>query len=812
VKTNEPELVRELGAFSVFSITVGSMIGAGIFILPGLAISQAGGAGAMLAYLLASLIALTAALSIIELAVAMPRAGGAYYFLSRSMGPIAGSMAGLGSSAALTLKGSFALIGFALYLSAFTELTFAGAAITLNPVVVALVMCLFLTVVNTLGTRHAGSIQRYSVAIVMVTLTLLAIFGLFEAKITTQPLFADKAVGSILATSGLVYVSFIGMQKSAAVAGEVKNPERNFPLGIISAMVLVTIMYMAIVYVVAGTLKGNLEHTLTPVADVALVLFGTPGFIILTALGMLATLSMANAAILASSRYPFAMANDKLMIRWFAAVHPRFQTPHRAILSIGVIMIVMIATLDVHNLAELASAFNLLLSALLNVAVIIMRLSKPSWYKPKFRSPGYPVVQILGIAGCFLLISQLGIAAQLVAGIVVLAGAGWYYVYARRRTSLKGLIQEAVRQPGRTASLVKVEEKVLPDTQIQILHPLTNPHHEWDILYLASLLHPEEMDAAVHMIRLKELPSQTPLLLEGTFTEEGDRTSEERIEQYAEELGVKVDFSQYRTHSSKSAVVSLALEQNSDLILLDWTEEFSHSELHKSDVDWILQHSPCDVVVLKDLIGLKNIQKILVTSPRDILDPLTVDLADRLALSHSASLKFLRVISLHASEDEVKSKESYLRELVKVTKSESSIEVVMAPNDVNHIVQESDNYDLIVIGTGPDFALRDRVFGSKIDRIAFKSHCSVMVVMQLKQKTRLLRERAYHAISGRSIAPRMSVPMITVEIESEELDLTDAQLIKIIMAYSKGKPIRIIAQEFNITREQVMQIILEGRV
>jgi len=788
------------------------MVGAGIFILPGLAISEAGGTGAILAYLLAAAVGLTAALSIVELAVAMPRAGGTYYFLSRSMGPIAGSMAGLGSAGALMLKGSFALIGFALYLSAFVELSFAGVAVTLNPVIVALVMCAFLTVVNTLGTRHAGTIQRYTVAIVVSILALLAVAGLFEASIGGQPSPRDKGLGTVLSTSGLVYISFIGIQHSAAMAGEVKDPEKNLPRGIISGMLLVTTLYVVVVYGVARIVKGDLSENFTPVADMAGVMFGTPGFIILTGVGMLATLSMANAAILASSRYPFAMAADKLMVGWFAVVHTRFQTPHRAILTIGVIMLLMIVTLDVHNLAAMASVFNLILSALLNVAVIIMRRSRPLWYQPKFKSPGYPVVQFLGIGGCILLIFQLGLAAQFVAVLFVLAGAAWYYFYAHRRTALKGLIPEAVRQPTRDASLTEVEQQVLPDTQIQILHPLTNPHHEWDILHLASLLHPEEMDAAVHMIKLKEFPSQTPLLIEKPLIDEVDTVVENRIEGYAEELGVKVDFSEFMTHSRKSSVVHLAENQKSDLILLDWTEEFSHSELHKSDVDWILQHSPCDVVVLKDLIGLKNIDKILVTSPRDILDPLTIDLADRLALSHSAYLQFLRVLSPHSSEDEVASKEAYLRELVNVTKSDSSAQVVLAAHDTDYIVHESDDYDLIVIGTGPDFTLRDRVFGAQIDKIAFRSHCSVMIVMQLKQKSRLLRERAYEAITARPMKSRRTAtlgPPKTRAHRDDKIDLNDDQVKQIVRQHREGKTVRLLARDLEVSRAFVHQILKE---
>jgi len=741
---DEDRLVRDLSFSSVYTITIGAMLGAGIFILPGIAISNAG-QGALLSYLFAALVAFTAALSVSELATAMPKSGGSYHFLSRAMGPIAGSMAGIGSWAALTLKGSFALIGFAFYLALFIP--------GLPSKLVAITLCIVLTGVNTMGTKRAGDFQRIMVIIVIIALSFLLIVGLPQADISGRPTASDVGAPAIFATSGLVFVSFIGVVNVSAVAEEISEPEKNIPRGIAAALVTVTVLYLLLVYLIAGVLDTDLAHAETPVADAGRVVLGEPGFYMLAGLGCLATLSMTNAAIMASARYPYAMSSDNLMSEWMLVVHERYKTPYRAVIITGAIMVTMIALLDVEALAELASVFNLLIFALLNVAVIVMRLSRPDWYEPRFRSPGYPAVQVLGVAGALIIGFQLNLISQMIAGSFIIVGAAWYYGYGHGKTTLRGLLREAVRQPVRGTSVRQVEERVMEEDHIHIIHPIVNPHHEKDILHVASLLQRPGKTSLVHIVRLKEFPFQTPVTVKKPGVEGMDTPVEDRLTCFANEQCVEVEFTEYITHDRCQALMELTREMNADLILMDWAGDFTHHQMHKSDIDWVLQHAPCDVVVLRDMVALTDLKSILVTTPLDTFDPLAVDLADRLGVSHDADVKLMRVLSRKVSDDEMASKEAYLRNIADVMESRTSVEVVRAHSDVEHIIAQSDNYDLVVIDVAPDFHLRDWVFGRKIDRIAFDATSSVMVVMQRKDWSERMSARALHAIAGKDIVP-----------------------------------------------------------
>ena len=427
------KLEKTLTLFDVYAISTGAMFSSGFFLLPGLATAEAG-PSAVLAYLLAGVLILPAMFSQAELATAMPKAGGTYYFLDRSLGPLAGTIGGLGTWLALVFKSAFALIGMGAYLVLFVDLP-------IKPLAVALTVAF--AVLNIVGAKETSGLQRILVTTIVGVLVFFTAQGLFEVasvgvgevhRTQFSPFMPFGAEG-VLATIGLVFVSYAGLTKVASVAEEVQDPDRNIPLGMILSLATATVLYVVGVYIMVAVLDAEaLRDDLTPVATAGEAFFDwlpePYGLLLIVAAAIAAFASTGNAGILSASRYPLAMARDGLVTQRFEHLG-RFRTPTLAILVTGGVMIVFILVLDVEGVAKLASAFNLLVFGLLNVAVIVMRESKIPTYVPGYRSPLYPWMQIAGIITSLLLIAEMGLLSIVFTLGITVLGIGWYFYYVQ---------------------------------------------------------------------------------------------------------------------------------------------------------------------------------------------------------------------------------------------------------------------------------------------------------------------------------------------------------------------------------------------
>ncbi|MBU4128792.1 APC family permease, partial [bacterium] len=377
------KLKKGLGLLDVFCIASGAMISSGLFVLPAIAFTKTGPA-LFLSYILASFLAIPTVLSTAELVTAMPRAGGDYFYISRSMGPVAGVIGGLSSWFSLGLKGAFALIGMAAYV----ELVLP---IPIKPL--ALSFCFLFIILNFLGIKEAAKWQVTMVLGLFAALLFYVSFGFPSIHIEKYVPFAPFGLGSIFATAGLVFISYGGLVKVASIAEEIKNPGRNIPLGMILSLIIVGIFYGLVVFVTAGLLPADLlpadqlKLSLTPISDAAKVFSGGAGVTIMAVAALLAFATTANASIMSSSRYPLAMSRDRLLPAFFERINAKFKTPHYAIFFTGAVMSLAIWFLKLEFLVKIASALLILLYILANVAVIIMRESKIQSYRPKFRSP-----------------------------------------------------------------------------------------------------------------------------------------------------------------------------------------------------------------------------------------------------------------------------------------------------------------------------------------------------------------------------------------------------------------------------------------
>jgi len=436
-------LTKELGLFDVYVIATGATLSSGFFLLPGLAAASAGSA-MPLSYLLAGLLLLPGLLSKAELTTAMPRAGGIYFFLDRSMGPLLGTIGGFGTWVALLLKASFALIGVGAYLGLFFP------DIQIRPIAVG--FAVVFGFVNMIGAKKSSVFQAFLVSGLLILLTWFSGFGLFSVDLDNFAGFFDTESASIIYTAGLVIVSYMGLSKVASVAEEVKDPERNLPLGMFLAYGTAIILYIfgtsIMVGVVGVDMLSQNGGDLTPVATVADVLFGQYGKILMTVAAVLAFTSVANAGILSASRYPLAMSRDHLLPNIFRKMSKR-NTPTTAIfVTVGLILVFVLA-FDPSKIAKLAGAFQLITFALACLAVIVMRESRIESYDPGYRAPLYPWLQIAGIFAPIWLILQMGWLPILFSGGLVVFGILWYSYYAYDKVSRGGAIYHLFERLGR---------------------------------------------------------------------------------------------------------------------------------------------------------------------------------------------------------------------------------------------------------------------------------------------------------------------------------------------------------------------------
>lgn len=430
------KLTKQLGLLHVFAIATGAMISSGLFVLPGIAASKAG-PSVIFAYLLSGVLLLPSLFSAAELATAMPRAGGTYFFISRSLGGMFGSIDGVGSWMALILKTSIALVGLGAYLSPYLGLPVSSIAVA---------FCIVFMLLNYFGAKEAAGMQVGMVIMMITILTLLIIMGLpaiEPERLTPMAPFGTKA---ILPTAAFLFISYIGLTKVASLAEEVRNPERNIPLGMMLSLTCVMLIYGLVVWIVLGVVpQEQLYTSLTPVSDAGRLTIGPVGAHLISFAAVLAFATTANAGILSASRYLLAMSRDRVIPHSLSRFS-KYQTPKNAIfLSSGVILLIVIGT-GLEQIAKLASTFQLLVFALMNVAVIVMRESGIKSYDPGFRCPLYPVVPIIGILTSVILIPEMGLLASIFAMGLIGLGVVWHNLYARHRVTRVGAVAQMAQR------------------------------------------------------------------------------------------------------------------------------------------------------------------------------------------------------------------------------------------------------------------------------------------------------------------------------------------------------------------------------
>lgn len=442
---NKKKLKKELGLLDVFSISTGAMFSSGFFLLPGIA-SQYTGPSIFLAYLVAGILIIPSMLSIAEISTALPRSGGTYFFLDRSLGPMMGTIGGIGSYFAIVLKTTFAIVGIGAYTLIFFDV----------PVkMVAIASTLFFMIFNLISTKNTSKLQNFFVSVLVIILTVFILDGIYNAffseavsskevlKNNFSPLFTQGFTG-IITTAGFVFVSYLGLTEISSVAEEIKNPEKNIPLGMVLSLLVTGAIYVLGVFVMVAVINPDkLSTEMAPAATAAAELFkwlpeNAGGYLMIGA-AMAAFASTGNAGLMSSSRFPMAMGRDKLLPKTFAKVGNK-GTPVAAIILTTAFIIVFIIFLTEEGIVKLASTFQLVIFIFINFAVIVFRQSNISSYDPGYKSPLYPAMQIVGIIVSFILIIYMGWTTILLTTAIIGLGYLYFYFYAKKKVKREGAI------------------------------------------------------------------------------------------------------------------------------------------------------------------------------------------------------------------------------------------------------------------------------------------------------------------------------------------------------------------------------------
>ncbi|CCC41772.1 amino acid permease [Haloquadratum walsbyi] len=622
------KLERDLGLSSVLAISVGAMIGSGVFILPALALEIAGPA-VIVAYALAGVLVVPAALSKSEMATAMPEAGGTYIYIERGMGPLLGTIAGVGTWFSLSFKGALALVGGVPYLLLLFDLP-------LKPVALGLAAVLIL--INIAGAKQTGRLQIVIVVIMLAALGWFAAGSASEVTSANYASFFADGIGGLLAATGLVFVSYAGVTKVASVAEEVEKPGRNIPLGILGSLAFTTVLYVVIVTVLIGvTDLTSIAGSVTPVAVAAESTLGEFGVIIVILAAILALISTANAGILSSSRYPFAMSRDKLAPPSLSTVSERFGTPVSSITLTGAVLLVLIAFVPILDIAKLASAFQILVFGLINLAVIAFREGSTE-YKPEFTSPLYPWMQIFGTITGLLLLTQMGSVAIGGAVVIIVGSIGWYLLYVRSRVSREGAATDAVRR--RVGEDILIEtESMIDDSPREVLVALTknlDSDREQSLISIAAdLVRPD--DGRVVTVRFEEVPDQTPLTENIAMQSSSDISYESRINSLSAKFDVDIEADEIVSHDTKHAVVNFADNRGVDSIVTEHEPLRLRSRVLDDPIDWVVRHSPCDVLLV-DNLGYNRPEQVVLSGGGGPYPPPAVNVAEAIATANKSDI------------------------------------------------------------------------------------------------------------------------------------------------------------------------------
>lgn len=444
---------------------------------------------------------------------------------------------------------------------------------------------------------------------------------------------------------------------------------------------------------------------------------------IMAGIAVLALASMANAGLMAASRFPLPLAREGILPSVLARISPRFTTPLVSILLTGTVLVVSITFLPVKNLAKLASAFLLLVFGLVNLAVIVFRESEIEWYQPDFRSPLYPYLHLGGFVICVSLIVFMGWFPLAGAAFLIFGCLAWYYLYARPRVNREGAIFRTDVDEGelelfrraRSGSTETRESVIVPFFGLRDRDMLSVERR----IRLAAALcaRGERLD----VVDFVEVPEQS--FLSGFDPEpEAFQALEKRVELLRKEVPNEIHVDQVVTHHSRGALKSYAAEEKPHWVVFDWQEPSGWSIL-VGTWKWWLEDFPCDTLFFLDR-EKPDFEDIIVLTEPGPYDGEVVYAADRLARFFDGHVTFMNPL-VRYSRKALESVDAYQKELQGMCEAPSQARAVSPDEWIEAVLERSREADLIVVGGLSEESHQGFDPGASAQQIIQQASCSV---------------------------------------------------------------------------------------
>ena len=714
------KLERTLSLPGAIAVSIGGML-SGIFVLPGLAVGITG-SSVWLAFLVAALCILPAVLSKSELGTAMPKSGGTYVYIERAFGPLFGTIAGIGLWLSLLLKSAFSLVGLSAYLYVVVNIDEAYTK------AIALLALLLIFLLNVFGLKKVEKTQLFIVSVSIISLIVITVLGFnsFDS-ILTEPVFSDGSNGFIAGVAFL-YISYAGVTKIAAIAGEIKNPAKNLPLTMIISLFLITTIYCLVALALVGNVEASILATdIKPIHTLFQTIGGNTFGLIAGVVGVLTLMSMANSGVLASSRFPFAMSKDGLLPSYLAGINSKFMTPVSAILTTSTLIALAIIFLDVVKIAKLASAFKVLMFIFNELTVIVLRETNAQWYKPTFKSPMYPFVQIFGILSGIVLLAFLGVMPVVsVIGVVVL-GFLIFLVYGSKSdrsgvASSYGILsffrKDASKIREYSEEIDNTEDAIT--TKAEVVVPLLGDETSPETLVemAAALKSTNEVQA----FDITEVPNQTD---SSVFMEDSPESTslKRRIKRLSDSKDLNVGFEAVVTYELSQTINKLSSQESCEWLVMGWEARPNSGIFVSNPIGWLLANINSNLALFKDN-GARYIGKVVLALRPGRKDKNFIGIANNICKHYGATLTLLHVVPENSRTTETIKHRS--EEKLKQSKVSANVEVVKSSKPVDTIAEISASYDLLILGTPEKDNWIKVLFGGGKDKFTERAACSVL--------------------------------------------------------------------------------------
>ena len=711
-----------MGLFGASTIGIGALMGAGLYVLIGMA-AQVAGPSVWISYVICGGLAFFTTLMFAEFAKIIPKSGGGYAYAYDSLGSIGGFATGwflaLGSIFACALYA----IGFAQYFA-----SFFGEIPHWQITVAALSLVVLSTLINSLGANsdRAQIILTWGNLLILILLIVVSVFH-FNIEIA-KPVFPKGFSGTLSAIS-IIYISFFGYQLIANNSDEIRNPTKTVPkamkLSMLVAFLFYTIIAITAILVIPWQELASSDAPLVMVAEKS---FGSFGWILISIGGVLAAASALNSTLLSQSRQIYAMGKNRFFPDVFGIIDKRRKTPIAAIVGGGALVVVVISTFDIVFITK--SATFCLLASMIPISFALRKIYKNNPEKAPNNLFKRFLPEIALVTNISLLFTLDWISLTFGFQLAVI-GALVYFFYSRKR--------ETRSRSGMSITLVEDKTSFLLSGS-RILVPMANPKTQAAIFSVSDALLGESKGEIVALSVVKT-PKQIDFY-SALSNQDVSLDIMERTAEFAKLTQVPVKSIIRAAHNISKGIVHAAVDEKCNLTIMGYTASLGSGK--KSLMYDVLQYSHTDIIFLKLMEGSEAFrpQRIGIALGGHINMSLMVDLASSLAEQSQGRITFISILPKDfTAHQKVKADKNISEAILKNRKQVlNNVETFSSEAPLELLIEQSKNYDLMIIGTTKTGVMQRAVMGSFATEFAERAKCTVAIVKVVRSAEKITKK------------------------------------------------------------------------